>query len=561
MSSPRTRIVFIGGYARTGSTLLDRLLGQLDGFESFGELRHIWDRSFLGNQLCGCRRPFRECPFWNEVVDRAFGGWDGIDAAAVSRHKRSVDGFWNIPRIVSGKGSAAYRRRMAAYVEPLGALYSAIQDVSGATYLVDSTKDPQHAYLLRSIPGFDVRMVHLVRDSRSVAYSWRRVRRRPEVTWEDRDMPRFPPFRSAMAWDLANAATEAARRFGLPYVRVRYEDLVGDPRSELRRILDVLDLGAPDLSFLGRGTADLSRAHTVAGNPMRFQEGTIQIRSDEEWADRMPRLDRAIVTAMTFPLLVRYSYTRDMASASAGPRAGEMWRTLRLAFAHRSEPLRYGRAVSGLVLRYLRSHDVPISGRRWLDVGAGSGTLPEALQEAGADVVALDLSDRRAPVAARTPFVIGRGEVLPFADCAFDGVTSSNVLEHVRDPWGVIDELLRVCRPGGFVYLSWTNWFSPFGGHDWSPFHYLGVRAGPRVFRAIHGRPPMHVPGRTLFPVHVGSVLRMLRRSRVQLVDVAPRYWPTLRAIARVPGLREVAMWNCVVLMRKAPVAPEARPR
>lgn len=242
-------------------------------------------------------------------------------------------------------------------------------------------------------------------------------------------------------------------------------------------------------------------------------------------------------------------------SPSEGPRPLEMWQTLRLAIAHRRDPLSYGRAAAGLCVRYLQSRLAPITGHSWLDVGTGVGTLPEALAHAGADVVALDLQDRRVPATRRTGFVVGRGERLPFRDDAFDGVISSNVLEHVADTWGLIDELLRVCRPGGLVYLSWTNWYSPFGGHEWSPFHYAGPRLGPRLYHAVLGKSPMNVPGETLFPVHVGNVLRGLRERGLVLSDVAPRYWPSLRLLARVPGLREVAMWNCVVLVGK-PSAP-----
>jgi hypothetical protein len=168
--------VFVGGYARTGSTLLDRLLGQVDGFASFGELRHVWERNFRGNQLCGCGRPFRECPFWDEVVRVAFGGWDGVDPAAVGRDKRRVDSVRNIPRNLTGGWTAGYRATLGRYLEAVGALYRAMASVSGARFLVDSTKDPQHLYVLR-LAGIDVRVAHLVRDSRAVAFSWRRVRR------------------------------------------------------------------------------------------------------------------------------------------------------------------------------------------------------------------------------------------------------------------------------------------------------------------------------------------------------------------------------------------------
>lgn len=237
----------------------------------------------------------------------------------------------------------------------------------------------------------------------------------------------------------------------------------------------------------------------------------------------------------------------------AGPGLGEMWRILRLALRARQEPLPYAQATSDLVVRYLRARGVPMTGR-WLDVGAGHGAMSLSVRAAGAAPVGLDIADRRVP-GGHTPFVIGRGERLPFADGAFDGVISSNVLEHAPDAPRLVRELIRVCRPGGFVYLSWTNWYSPLGGHEWSPFHYLGPRLGPRAYRAVRGKqPPWNLPGRTLFPVHVGPTLRGLRHLDLEILDVAPRYWPALRFLARVPGLREVALWNCVVLMRRPPV-------
>jgi hypothetical protein len=156
----------------------------------------------------------------------------------------------------------------------------------------------------------DVRVVHLVRDSRAVAFSWRRVRRRPEITWREQDMPRFPVLRSALAWDVANLAAEASRLAGLPYAFVRYEDLMRDPRGVLARVARDLRLGSVDLSFVGNGTATLGPAHTVAGNPMRFAEGTIELRADTEWATAMPGGQRAVVTSLTMPLLAHYGYRR-----------------------------------------------------------------------------------------------------------------------------------------------------------------------------------------------------------------------------------------------------------
>jgi SAM-dependent methyltransferase len=240
-----------------------------------------------------------------------------------------------------------------------------------------------------------------------------------------------------------------------------------------------------------------------------------------------------------------------MLSRRVGPGAAEVWRTLRLALAHRREPLAYGRAISWLTVRYLESRGAKFAGRTWLDVGTGSGALPETLRGAGARVVALDADDRREPGILAGGFVLGNAQRLPFRADAFDGVVSSNVLEHVRQPWALIDEAIRVCRPGGIVYLSWTNWYSPFGGHDWSPFHYGGPRFGLALYRMIFRRTPLQVPGQILFPVHVGTVVRGLRSRPARIVEIVPRYWPGLWWLGRIPVVREVTLWNCVILMQK----------
>jgi Sulfotransferase family len=313
-------IVFIGGYARTGSTLLDRILGGIPGFASFGEMRHVWDRSFRGNQLCGCGVPFHECPFWTEVAREAFGGFDRAHADAVSRTKRSVDAFWNIPRIATSARGTAYGRRLEVYREAVGRLYRAMQRVSGARFLVDSTKDPQHAFVLKGITGFDVRFVHLIRDSRPVAYSWRREVRRPEIHWRELNMPRYSIVRSALAWDLANLAAETTPRMGFPYVRVRYEDLVADARCEVERIVSALSLRPADLSHVQPDRVHLGQAHTTAGNPVRFQDGWVGLHADDEWRTRMGQTERAAVTALTMPLLRRYRYAGSREGGAPGGR-------------------------------------------------------------------------------------------------------------------------------------------------------------------------------------------------------------------------------------------------
>ena len=71
------KVVYIAGHNRSGSTLLDRMLGQIEGFIAVGELRQLWWRGLEENQACGCGAPFHDCRFWAEVIRTAYGTLEG----------------------------------------------------------------------------------------------------------------------------------------------------------------------------------------------------------------------------------------------------------------------------------------------------------------------------------------------------------------------------------------------------------------------------------------------------------------------------------------------------
>jgi SAM-dependent methyltransferase len=196
-----------------------------------------------------------------------------------------------------------------------------------------------------------------------------------------------------------------------------------------------------------------------------------------------------------------------------------------------------------------------LQGSTVVDVGGGPGHFTAALRERGAKCYLFEpdsaemLSRGEAPSGA----VIADGYWLPVRDGGADVCLSSNVLEHVRDPLGLIDEMVRATRPGGLIYLSFTNWYSPHGGHEMSPWHYLGFRFAERRYVRRHGQLPKNRFGTSLFPVHVGSVLRqMSSRGDVRIVDAMPRYYPRwCKAIVRIPGVRELATWNLLLVLRR----------
>ena len=233
---------------------------------------------------------------------------------------------------------------------------------------------------------------------------------------------------------------------------------------------------------------------------------------------------------------------------------GRAVRLFRLFLAEQSEPeLFYRELALHSVTQLARYCDLP--GRVVLDVGGGPGHFTEAFRARGARCLLVEPDPAEMVAGGMPPGDAVRGDAmaLPVADEAVDVCFSSNVLEHVPDPAVMLAEMIRVARPGGVIYLAFTNWYSPWGGHEMAPWHYLGAGYAERRYVRKTGRPPKNKPGTGLFPVHVGPTLRGVRaRGDVVVLAAQPRYYPRWsRFVLRVPGLREVVTWNLLLVLRK----------
>ncbi|WBB64673.1 class I SAM-dependent methyltransferase [Streptomyces sp. WMMC500] len=202
----------------------------------------------------------------------------------------------------------------------------------------------------------------------------------------------------------------------------------------------------------------------------------------------------------------------------------------------------------------------PLKGRLVVDVGGGGGWFTEEFRSRGAEAYLFDcdageMSGAAAGPDVTTGAVVADGYLLPLADGVADVAFSSNVLEHVADPETFLSELIRVTKPGGLLYVAFTNWLSPWGGHEQAPWHYLGADRARRRYRRRSGRDPKHTLGENLFPIHIGPTLKAVRaRDDVEVVAARSRYWPFLaEAVVRVPGVREFATWNLLLILRRCP--------
>lgn len=301
------RIVYIGGQGRSGSTLIERALGELPGVVSVGEMVHLWERGLRDDELCGCGTAFSSCAFWREVGEVAFGGWQNIDADEAVSLRFAVDRNRFLPLLTRPGLSSRYQRLHHQYAERVAQVYRAVATVSGARVIIDSSKHASYALILSTLSGIDLRLLHVVRDSRAVAHAWTKTVARPEAGGIP--MPIYGPAKAAVLWDVQNAVIERLRHQH-PYLRLRYEDFVASPKDVLldaARFTGVEDDTAV-LEFLDGDTLHLRPSHTVAGNPMRFVSGDVTIRSDQSWQREMSVGRRRFVTALTLPWQRHYGY-------------------------------------------------------------------------------------------------------------------------------------------------------------------------------------------------------------------------------------------------------------
>lgn len=205
-------------------------------------------------------------------------------------------------------------------------------------------------------------------------------------------------------------------------------------------------------------------------------------------------------------------------------------------------------------IHWLKKKHVPFdSSVSAIDLGCGHGVFGEELLRHGCSVTFSDEQNFLIDRLRHHPFRQFNIDADDFAVLGeFDLVICSNVLEHLSRPDNFLRTLHRCIKPGGHFYLSWTNWLSPWGGHEFSPFHYLGPKLGPRVADRLTGKKRKHTPFENLFPTSIGHTLSVLKQNQhIRIAAVSPRYYPEFSFITRVPVAREFLTWNCALLLKR----------
>lgn len=309
LGAPRNgfpRVLYLAGIPRTGSTVLGQIMGYIPGTIFVGELSLFW-RRFANSELCSCGNPLPRCEFWSKVIGEGFGELSYEDALDLSKLEWALRQRQAITSLLPMRNQKTRLGRYQTVAEARTNLYGAIAKVAKTQWVIDSGKDPWFGVTLGHLFGHSLSTIHIVRDPRGVAFSWTKMVKSDS---EPGFMPRRRPWRAALNWLFQNLVIQFfLRRLSVSYIRVRYEDLVADPKSVVRDVARSMGVEADRLAAL-EYDGDGHNLHWVAGNPrVRESSGSrLEIKLDEEWRGRLPRVQRWLVAAICGALFLPYGY-------------------------------------------------------------------------------------------------------------------------------------------------------------------------------------------------------------------------------------------------------------
>jgi hypothetical protein len=296
------RVLYITGWCRSGSTLLGNLLNELDGVLHVGELHYLWQNGVLGtgtNSWCGCGMPIADCPLWSTVLSRTGRSPTRLAAEMINAQQRLLRTRHTRLRLSEALRHSPTPPEVIVVLNRMTALYRSIAHRAGAELIVDSSKYPAEAAALCGRSDLDVRVLHLVRDPRATAHSWRRAKEY---------IPAMGVWRSGMYWTAFNLASDRiGAAFPARYLRLRYEEFTTYPRESMAAVMRLAGVTGPP-PVAGDGSAVLGPNHTVTGNPDRLRQGPVRVVPDGAWAGELPLPHAALATALAAPALRRYGY-------------------------------------------------------------------------------------------------------------------------------------------------------------------------------------------------------------------------------------------------------------
>ncbi len=288
----KTSVIFLAGYGKSGTTLLDLIFNghkEIFGAGGLGAYKTLDPRKMnrhiaQEDKPCTCGVMVSACPFWTKV----FLPQQAKHGLGVFINPLSF--LLNRKKYVHHDGTPVEE---AEYIKENEDIYLAISRHSGKPYIFDSSRIPHRISFLAKSSKLDVTILHVVRNGAACLASDRK--KRPNGF-----------LRPMLGWLRANIEVEIIRRRHpkLKYIFLRYEDFVENPPRELTRILGTLGLQfSPDmLQFRTH------ESHNFSGNAHRNDPGqSEEIKFDNSWKKRISKPEIFVFNILAGWLNIAYA--------------------------------------------------------------------------------------------------------------------------------------------------------------------------------------------------------------------------------------------------------------
>lgn len=277
MSGTTPQIIYIAGFERSGSTILDIMIGNMENHCSVGELSFYPVNGIVDNEFCSCGSRVLDCSFWKRVTLR----WNAERKLSIEHYNRiHWNNFRNKRFFHLMKNLSFPDKDFNTFIADTRILYEIIWEENGGQVIVDSSKSPYRLLLLKKA-GFAPRVIHVLRKISGVLYSSQKVLKRDPTKGIEKDLGNRSPMNVVITWFVNKIWVE---RFsaGLNRTVIRYENFIQLPESELGKIEPLSDAYRSLLAQNGPFKA----LHLVAGGRIRMEKEIYlqrEIVSKEKW--------------------------------------------------------------------------------------------------------------------------------------------------------------------------------------------------------------------------------------------------------------------------------------
>lgn len=304
------KLLYIASENRSGSTLLDLLLGGHSQTFGVGEISRL-HQFFQRNDPCTCGQFVQNCPTWSDVFvelhERGFNV-ENFETRVRNRPRRLPIPSLAELSFMTGKMASRFAflppvKRSLVAAERVWSVCDILHQKHRCDWIVDSSKRAEQLSAMYVVRPEDIRVLHLVRDGRAVSYS---MATRTGNSFE----------RATRSW-LLNSHLQLKLQNPIPAAQklfLKYEDLCKNPTRTLSLICEFMEIDYEE-SMLH---PSVKERHNIGGSPRKHDSGELKISLDERWISAMTDSQAKFFDRWAGKLNMRFGYSRDVPQRNEG---------------------------------------------------------------------------------------------------------------------------------------------------------------------------------------------------------------------------------------------------